>query len=77
MVVAAPRDPHERRLRNAVRDLEAEHVAVEALAALDVGDPEHEMLQPPDAEAAHGASVLATSAIDGGVAVSFQPASRR
>ena len=27
--------------------------------------------------AAHGASVLATSAIEGGAAVSFQPASRR
>ena len=77
VIVAAPRDPHERGLRRAVRDLEAEHVAVEALAAPDVGDPEHEMLQPPDAQAAHGASVLATSAIDGGVAVSFQPASRR
>src|SRR5207244_13058032 len=44
VVVAAPRDPHERRLRITVRDLEAEHVAIEALAASDVGDPEHEML---------------------------------
>jgi 2-keto-4-pentenoate hydratase/2-oxohepta-3-ene-1,7-dioic acid hydratase in catechol pathway len=77
VIVAAPRDPHERGLRITMRDLEAEHVAVEALAAPYVGDPEHEMLQPPDAQAAHGASVLATSAIDGGVAVSFQPASRR
>src|SRR5437763_298004 len=50
-----------------MRDLEAEHVTIEPHAALDVRHPQHQVLQPLEPDAgAHGASVLATSAIDGG-----------
>src|SRR5262249_5933522 len=81
VIVAAAGDTHERGVRIAMRDLEAEHVAIEAHAALDVRDPQHEMLQAlaralAPAPPTQGAGVWATSAIDGGVAVSSHPAGR-
>src|SRR5262249_21317162 len=52
MVFGAARDAQERRVGIAGFHLEAEHVTVEPHAALDVGDPEHEVLQPLEADPA-------------------------
>src|SRR5437764_298070 len=50
VVVAAAGNREEGGARIATLDLEAEHVAVEAHAALDVADPQHEVLQAPQPE---------------------------
>src|ERR1700738_3636426 len=65
MVLAAPRNAQERRVRVARLHLEAEDVAVEAHAAIDVRHPEHQVLQPlePDATVYHaGYSTLTVMA---------------
>src|SRR5712691_9059680 len=51
MVLGAPRDAQERRIGISRLHLEAEDVAVEPHAALDVGHPEHQVLQPLEADA--------------------------
>src|SRR5258705_10860491 len=56
VILAAARDAQEGRVRVARLHLEAEDVAVEAHAAVDVGDPEHEVLEPLEADAGHGAT---------------------
>jgi len=61
MIVDRSRDLQERRLRIPALDLEAEHVDVEPHAALDVGDVEDEVLQPPEAEAGHVATIFLIS----------------
>src|SRR5512132_1225337 len=70
VIVAAAGNRQERGVRIAALDLEAEHVAVEAHAALDVADPQHEVLQALEAETAHPfpsgysmLTVMATQAI--------------
>ena len=51
MIVGRARDLEERSAREAALHLEAQHVEVEARAALDVGDVEDQMLQATQAEA--------------------------
>src|SRR5438128_3190125 len=51
MIVGRARDLEERSTREAALHLEAQHVEVEARAALDVGDVEDQMLQATQAEA--------------------------
>src|SRR2546421_2306738 len=79
VIVAAARDREERGVGIATLHLEAQHVAVEAHAALDVTHPQHEMLQALEAEAAHplpsGYSML--TVIDAQAISVSEPGTRR
>src|SRR5581483_2644177 len=63
MIVRRAGDLEERRVRVPVLHLEAEDVAVEPHAALHVGHPQDDVLQPPQPEPAHlGYSMLTVMA---------------
>ena len=51
VVVVGAGDPQEDRAGTPPLHLEAEHLAVEAHAALDVRDPQDQVLKPPEADA--------------------------
>src|SRR6185369_854566 len=69
VIVAGARDRQKGRVRVATLDLEADDLAVEAHAALDIGHPEHQVLQALEAEATHAwdpstmLTVMATQAM--------------